>query len=196
MLKRWLITFLYIDTPLLRGTWEIPGKGVGVQNLGNSRGGGIWGEFQRQRQYFAWEFQRGRTFWVNNVNIRPEHQISLSVCRQYTNLFILSALVNEFWTIILDLMSSQAHLSKVFLLISPFIISLQQLLFYCDIPAGPGCGGETVIVDVRDILVNLDKSVTKKFEELGIYYNYHWADESEGKYKSWQQVKNFIIMIV
>ena len=64
-------------------------------------------------------------------------------------------------------MSSQAHLSK-----------------------------ETVIVDVRDILVNLDKSVTKKFEELGIYYNYHWADESEGKYKSWQQVKNFIIMIV
>lgn len=62
------------------------------------------------------------------------------------------------------------------------------ILFYCDVPPAPGCGGESGIADVREILKKLDKSVVEKFQDLGIWYHYHWSDRKQGLYKSWQDV--------
>lgn len=61
-------------------------------------------------------------------------------------------------------------------------------MFYCNKPADPGCGGETVIIKNRDILKNLDADIVGRFAKLGVHYNYHWADKSLEKYKSWQEV--------
>jgi hypothetical protein len=51
-----------------------------------------------------------------------------------------------------------------------------------------------VIIGVRDILAKLDEAMVGKFAKLGIYYNYHWADASLKKYKSWQQVWKAIML--
>ena len=64
-----------------------------------------------------------------------------------------------------------------------------QILFYCDHPADPGCGGESAISDVREILAKLDKDVVEKFVKLGVRYNYNWCDKNTGHYKSWQEVQ-------
>ncbi|KAI8494546.1 hypothetical protein Bbelb_277720 [Branchiostoma belcheri] len=64
-----------------------------------------------------------------------------------------------------------------------------NIIFYCQQPADPGQGGETVMVDVREILRNLDSAVVDKFRKLGIrYYRYmpERGDFFHG-YNSWKK---------
>ncbi|KAI8513995.1 hypothetical protein Bbelb_083190 [Branchiostoma belcheri] len=64
-----------------------------------------------------------------------------------------------------------------------------NIIFYCQQPAGPGQGGETVMVDVREIFRNLDSAVVDKFRKLGIrYYRYmpERGDFFHG-YNSWKE---------
>ncbi|CAH1233716.1 Hypp812 [Branchiostoma lanceolatum] len=65
----------------------------------------------------------------------------------------------------------------------------EKIIFYCQQPAGPGQGGETVMVDVREILRKLDSAVVGKFRKLGIrYYRYmpERGDFFHG-YNSWKE---------
>ena len=67
--------------------------------------------------------------------------------------------------------------------------SIIQVLFYCDHPATPGHGGESVVGDVRDILPKLNKEVVNKFERLGVrYYNYVGCKKTNDSHRSWQKV--------
>ncbi|XP_077985164.1 dapdiamide synthesis protein DdaC-like [Glandiceps talaboti] len=63
-----------------------------------------------------------------------------------------------------------------------------KVLFYCDHPATPGHGGESVVGDVRDILPKLNKEVVDKFERLGVrYYSYVGCKKRNDSHLSWQE---------
>ncbi|XP_077864781.1 dapdiamide synthesis protein DdaC-like [Saccoglossus kowalevskii] len=62
-----------------------------------------------------------------------------------------------------------------------------KIFFYCEIPPGEGCGGETVITDVRKILPRVDNHIVDKVREHGIQYVRHLPSKSPGGYTSWQE---------
>ncbi|XP_066267444.1 dapdiamide synthesis protein DdaC-like [Branchiostoma lanceolatum] len=66
----------------------------------------------------------------------------------------------------------------------------EKIIFYCLEPAQPGNGGESVMVDVREILRKLDPSVVDKFRSLGIRYFRHMPESSEAfhGFNSWKDV--------
>ncbi|XP_078694487.1 dapdiamide synthesis protein DdaC-like isoform X1 [Branchiostoma floridae x Branchiostoma belcheri] len=55
----------------------------------------------------------------------------------------------------------------------------EKIIFYCQQPADPGQGGETVMVDVREILRNLDSAVVDKFRKLGIRYHRYMPERGD-----------------
>ncbi|XP_077985163.1 dapdiamide synthesis protein DdaC-like [Glandiceps talaboti] len=68
-----------------------------------------------------------------------------------------------------------------------------KLLFYCDHPATPGHGGESVVADVRDILPKLNKEVVDKFERLGVrYHNYVGCKNKNDSPRNWQEINDKI----
>ncbi|XP_078682137.1 dapdiamide synthesis protein DdaC-like isoform X2 [Branchiostoma floridae x Branchiostoma belcheri] len=66
----------------------------------------------------------------------------------------------------------------------------EKILFFCLEPAQPGCGGESVMADVRQILRKLDPSVVAKFRSLGIRYHRHMPESSEAfhGYNTWKSI--------
>ncbi|XP_078598381.1 dapdiamide synthesis protein DdaC-like [Branchiostoma floridae x Branchiostoma japonicum] len=64
----------------------------------------------------------------------------------------------------------------------------EKILFYCQEPAMPGHGGESVMADVREILRKLDPSVVDKFRSLGVRYHRHLPESSEAfhGFNSWK----------
>ncbi|XP_070568314.1 dapdiamide synthesis protein DdaC-like [Ptychodera flava] len=65
-----------------------------------------------------------------------------------------------------------------------------KVFFFCDVPALPGHGGESVITDVRQVSKKLDSEVVKNFKRLGIRYCRHLPTKKPGGYTSWQQIFN------
>ncbi|XP_070563858.1 dapdiamide synthesis protein DdaC-like [Ptychodera flava] len=62
-----------------------------------------------------------------------------------------------------------------------------KLFFYCQIAPAPGCGGETGLTRVKDILPKLDPKVVDKFRKLGVKYNNYLPSQEKSQYKSWQE---------
>lgn len=60
-----------------------------------------------------------------------------------------------------------------------------QVFFYCDIPAGEGCGGLTPVTLGTEVLKNLDSNVVEKFEEKQVRYWHCLPTEGNG-YLPWQ----------
>ena len=66
----------------------------------------------------------------------------------------------------------------------------KQFLLFCEVPAGPGNGGETVITDVRDLKRRIDANIVQKCSRLGVNYLRHMPDKHSDNawYHSWQEV--------
>ncbi|CAH1233717.1 Hypp813 [Branchiostoma lanceolatum] len=64
----------------------------------------------------------------------------------------------------------------------------EKIIFYCEQPAGPGQGGETVMVDVREVFRKLDSAVVGKFRKLGIRYCRYMPERGDffHGYNSWK----------
>ncbi|XP_070563010.1 dapdiamide synthesis protein DdaC-like [Ptychodera flava] len=64
-----------------------------------------------------------------------------------------------------------------------------KVIFFCETPSRPGCGGESAITRNKDVKENLAKDVKEKFKKLGIrYHRYLPCKEQESRYTSWQKV--------
>eukprot|EP00058_Branchiostoma_floridae_P026480 XP_002611971.1 hypothetical protein BRAFLDRAFT_126423 [Branchiostoma floridae] len=65
----------------------------------------------------------------------------------------------------------------------------EKIIFYCHEPAEPDQGGETVMVDVRQILRKLDSAVVGKFRKLGIRYCRYMPERGDffHGYNSWRE---------
>ncbi|KAI8486616.1 hypothetical protein Bbelb_355910 [Branchiostoma belcheri] len=64
-----------------------------------------------------------------------------------------------------------------------------NILFFCQRPADPGQGGETVMLDAREVLRNLDSAVVDKFRTLGIRYVRYMPENGNffHGYNSWKE---------
>ncbi|XP_077977822.1 dapdiamide synthesis protein DdaC-like [Glandiceps talaboti] len=62
----------------------------------------------------------------------------------------------------------------------------KKIFFYCDIPAKPGHGGESVLCRNRDILPGLDPNLVQKLRKVGIQYQRHLPSHQPGNICSWQ----------
>ncbi|KAI8479120.1 hypothetical protein Bbelb_431550 [Branchiostoma belcheri] len=65
----------------------------------------------------------------------------------------------------------------------------EKILFFCQRPADPGQGGETVMLDAREVLRNLDSAVVDKFRTLGIRYVRYMPENGNffHGYNSWKE---------
>ena len=64
-----------------------------------------------------------------------------------------------------------------------------QVLFYCETPTAEGCGGESVLADVREILPKLDQAVVEEFSKRGCKYHYNWRYRKIGFNRTWPEVR-------
>ncbi|XP_077980263.1 dapdiamide synthesis protein DdaC-like [Glandiceps talaboti] len=78
--------------------------------------------------------------------------------------------------------------TELCILSSPCSAFPLQIFFFCDVPPGPGCGGETAIADVRDIQQRLQPDVLEKFDRLGVMYHRHLPFGANDKIGTWQKV--------
>ena len=65
-----------------------------------------------------------------------------------------------------------------------------QLFFFCLKEPADGCGGETTLVENRELLSRLEPEVLRKFEEREVRYVRYLPDKSNKKYLNWQHVYN------
>ncbi|XP_002735575.1 dapdiamide synthesis protein DdaC-like [Saccoglossus kowalevskii] len=63
-----------------------------------------------------------------------------------------------------------------------------KIFLFCEIPPLPGCGGESVVVDIRDIKSKLSHDLLDKFRRLKVRYYHHFPSGDPGAHSSWQQV--------
>ena len=63
-----------------------------------------------------------------------------------------------------------------------------QIIFFCDLPAPPGTGGETVLADVREIHARLDPHLIDKLSQTGVMYHRFLPDRKQSSYLCWQEV--------
>ncbi|XP_077977252.1 dapdiamide synthesis protein DdaC-like [Glandiceps talaboti] len=63
----------------------------------------------------------------------------------------------------------------------------KKLFFFCDMPAQPGQGGESVICDNRDVLPKLNPQLVDKVRKVGIKYLRYLPQQQPGGYTSWQK---------
>ena len=63
------------------------------------------------------------------------------------------------------------------------------MLFYCETPAAEGCGGESVLADVREILPKLDQALVQEFCKRGCKYHYNWRYKKIGFNRTWPEVR-------
>ena len=71
----------------------------------------------------------------------------------------------------------------------PVSCPVLQVLFYCETPAAEGCGGESVLADVREILPKLDQAVVEEFCKRGCKYHYNWRYKKIGFNRTWPEVR-------
>ncbi|XP_077977805.1 dapdiamide synthesis protein DdaC-like [Glandiceps talaboti] len=62
-----------------------------------------------------------------------------------------------------------------------------MVFFYCDVPAQPGQGGESVICDNRDVLPKLNPQLVDKVRKVGVKYFRHLPERKSDGYDSWQE---------
>ncbi|XP_077988161.1 dapdiamide synthesis protein DdaC-like [Glandiceps talaboti] len=61
-----------------------------------------------------------------------------------------------------------------------------KVFFYCEIPAQPGHGGESVMVDNRNVLPKINTDLIEKLRKVGLRYTRHLPQRHPEGYTSWQ----------